>query len=398
MTTTGKKRHIITKISRTPFLFFVWTSIVVHGLGILVFVLRNQNSSTAKQEIESTPIDFVVVPPEESLEKPPPETKLLAVNDSVAKGKVNPKLPTANNKIGNNGFVSPSKISQENSIQAQNIPSTSVTNKAQLSKKPVTQESSSVTPSSTPSEIPKPEISNTPVKPVEREIKPIPTLAKIPKTEIPNTPVKPVEREIKPIPTLAKIPKPEIPVSKTPLPPVATTLPPKIQTIEPSLPNSNQATKTPVSSGSASLLGGTQSRSLDKDSGGSFSNSQPNASQQALNSSGLDARKDINLAPYFAEIRRRVKRNWNPSEPNNNRHTILAFSIQRNGQVTNLRITQSSGSTASDQESLAALQKAAPFPPIPENFPDPQLKVQFNFNIYINQEVFQPDLENWQRF
>nr|MDJ0648587.1 energy transducer TonB [Xenococcaceae cyanobacterium MO_188.B19] len=149
-------------------------------------------------------------------------------------------------------------------------------------------------------------------------------------------------------------------------------------------PNPSSKPKTPVSSGSASLLGGTQRRSLSDDSGSSFFNPKVNASQQALNSRGLDARQNIDLGPYFAEIRRRVRRNWKPSQPRKERHTILVFSIQRNGQITGLRIVQSSGSPINDQESLEAVQKSAPFRALPANFPRQELKVQFNFNIYFN--------------
>ena len=161
-------------------------------------------------------------------------------------------------------------------------------------------------------------------------------------------------------------------------------------------PSSEQ--KTPVGSGAASLLGGTQSRSLSDDSGSSFFNPKANASQQALNPRGLDARQDLDLGPYFAEIRRRVRRNWKPSVPINNRHTVLAFSIQRNGQITGLRVIQSSGSDKIDRESLEAVQKSGPFSALPANFPDEQLKVQFKFNIYINQGISRPQLDNWQRF
>ena len=104
------------------------------------------------------------------------------------------------------------------------------------------------------------------------------------------------------------------------------------------------------------------------------------------------------MGPYLAEIRRRVRRNWNPSSPGNNRHTVLVFSIQRNGQITGLRVIQSSGSDQVDRQSLEAVQKSGPFAALPQNFPHQELNVEFNFNIYVNQGVFRPQLENWQRF
>ena len=89
------------------------------------------------------------------------------------------------------------------------------------------------------------------------------------------------------------------------------------------------------------------------------------------------------MGPYFAEVRRRVKQNWRPSAPRNNRHTVLSFSIQRNGQIAGLKIKQSSGSPQADRESLEAVQKSGPFAALPANFPNQQLDVEFNFNIYV---------------
>ena len=140
--------------------------------------------------------------------------------------------------------------------------------------------------------------------------------------------------------------------------------------------------KTPVGSGSASLLGGTQSRSLSQDGEDFFFDSDLNATQQARNSSGADARQ-FDLGPYFAEIRRRVKQNWQPSAPKNDRQTVLAFSIQRNGQITGLTVRKSSGSPQVDSDSLEAVKNAAPFAPLPGDFPYQEVNVEFNFNINI---------------
>ncbi len=506
MTTVKRKGKIIIQINYPPFLLFVGTSILIHSVILLSLVLSNRNLSNIPQETESTPIDFVIVSPEIPPEEPPPDTERRAIQNSVAKGKnIEPELPSATSKIGNEEAIATSKANQKIPTDIKDKPSASV----------ISQEESP-SPAKPPiplSKVPKPEITpstsipanNSPVEPVKpippivskpepREespssVKPPISLSKVPKPEITpstsipanNSPVektkpispvlsKPEPREESPSPvkppiSLSKVPKPEItpstsipannsPVEKTkPISPVlskpqaveksqllsesnstaspslkpipksekipstetdsasvATNLSPNPQALEPSSsftqppsvpetkPNLSSEPKTPISSGSASLLGGTQRRSLSEDWGSSFLNPQANASQQALNSDGLDARQDLNLGPYLAEIKRRVRRNWNPSNPNQNRHTTLGFAIQRNGQITDLRIIQSSGSKTSDSESLEAIQKSAPFGALPPNFPEQQLKVQFNFNIFFNHERFAPQLENWQRF
>ncbi len=448
-----RKEKLNIQISLDPFLLFVLISVSIHGLGLLILVLSNRSLSAARQETESTPIEFVFVPPEESPEEPPPETERRAVNNSVAKGKVDPKLPTATDKIGNEEAIATSKSNPTTQPERQEAPSVLTPPLPKVKPTPpivkappsLTKVPKRAIAPSTPTPLPPREKPTPPVvskpKPAEKvpPVTPPTPPRKIPKRAILTTPL---PESIKPTPPVVKKPKPvektpllsesdstSIPLSKpapleekkpsgemetatpqTDLPPVATRLPPKPKPIESSSPSTKPPSvpetkptpspeqQTPVGSGSASLLGGTYRKTLSEDSGSSFFNPQANASQQARNSSGVDARQDLNLGPYFAEIRRRVKRNWKPSAPYNNRHTVLVFSIQRNGQITGLRIRRSSGSEKIDRESLEAVQKSAPFAALPANFPNEQLDVEFNFNIYVNQGVMSPQLEHWQRF
>jgi periplasmic protein TonB len=48
----------------------------------------------------------------------------------------------------------------------------------------------------------------------------------------------------------------------------------------------------------------------------------------------------------------------------------VAFTIDREGQVLTSRVVTSSGSTALDQETIATLRRAQPFPPPPAGMPD----------------------------
>ncbi len=45
---------------------------------------------------------------------------------------------------------------------------------------------------------------------------------------------------------------------------------------------------------------------------------------------------------------------------------VVAFAVGSNGNVRGARVARSSGDASVDQAALQALQKAAPFPPIPE--------------------------------
>ena len=464
MTTAKRKEKHNIQISFDPFLLFILTSVLVHLLGIAIFVLADRSRQDTSQETEVTPIDFIVVPPEEATEEPPPDTERRAINNSIAKGKVNPDLPSATNKIGNEPATTTPKSSPTIPPNIAKTPANSVARQTpppQLEStpppesKPVkplpsippvqktpTREQPPATSATTPPLVkpakPSPSVSKAPSTPTSssEEVKPAPSVTKKPKP-IEKTPL---TSEFKPrsipLPKLEPLPEKEpettTPPSDTPpvatkpkplkpsteeiltekpqpdTPPVAAKLPdPSPSTNETeskssSVPVSPSASppeqQTPVGSGSASLLGGTYRKSVGEDGGSSFLQPEANASQQALNSSGIDARQDLDMGPYFAEIRRRVRRNWQPSFADRNRHTVLAFSIQRNGQIPGLRVSQSSGSSKVDRESLEAVQKAGPFAALPANYPNQQLDIVFSFNLYLHQGVFTPQLENWQRF
>ncbi|MGK7937701.1 MAG: TonB family protein [Xenococcaceae cyanobacterium] len=414
MMTVERKGKLKIQISLDPFLLFVLTSVLIHGLGVLILVLSNRSLPTARQETESTPIDFIVVPPEESPEEPPPDTERRATNNSVAKGPVKPELPSATNKIGNEEAITTSQPSQ--GVQPKRQATPLVPKLPQTPPAPRV-EPKPVTPPSSPTKVPKQAIAPSnptpPVasKPKPRENAPPPPVASKPKprentpllsesnpTSIPLPKTAPLQEEKPSREIETASPKPDLPPVATKLPTKPAPTEPPSQSAETAAPPPASEQQTPVGSGSAGLLGGTYRKTLADNSGSSFFNPQANASQQALNSGGLDARQDLNMGPYFAEIRRRVRRHWKPSSPGNDRHTVLAFSIQRNGQVTGLRIVQSSGSEKVDRDSVAAVQKSAPFAALPANFPEEKLDVQFSFNIYVNHGVFTPQLENWQRF
>jgi protein TonB len=65
-----------------------------------------------------------------------------------------------------------------------------------------------------------------------------------------------------------------------------------------------------------------------------------------------------------------------PSEARGDQGTAqLAFSVDRQGNVHNARITRSSGSSVLDHEALALVQRAQPLPPPPPEVPGAQIPI-----------------------
>ncbi|WP_448381207.1 energy transducer TonB, partial [Gloeomargarita sp.] len=171
--------------------------------------------------------------------------------------------------------------------------------------------------------------------------------------------------------------------------PVQTPLP----LASPHLADQSTPAPAPQPKGQASLLGGT----LTKDARQAALDQEANTTRNAPGPTQLAARQDFDLGPYLANLRRRVQEYWRPKAPDQRRQTVIGFTINRSGEISNVRILQSSGSPQTDAETLWAIQQAAPFGALPEQFPYNQLNVEFTFNIYVNNSVM-PSPRSWYGF
>jgi protein TonB len=88
---------------------------------------------------------------------------------------------------------------------------------------------------------------------------------------------------------------------------------------------------------------------------------------------------DFPFAWYLSAIHRKVTEQWS-ARALEGRQPVAVFEIGRNGQVTKLSIEKSSGNPYYDQAALRAITGANPFPPLPEEFKEPFLRVHLGFN------------------
>lgn len=447
---------------RNHLLLFILVSLLVHSLGLFFFDLYKRTQPISKNKTESKPIEFIVVPPEEATDKPPPETQKRATENSVAKQSTQSEKTAASQEIGDENSPNPTRASSTSIPPAIPTPAPKIATPSPVtpspspllkSPKPTPEPpkiatSSPVKPSLSKS--PKPSTLSKPAKllkplpgvqpPTESTestaknqpsaltgsdsaisaLKPKPTPAKQPNKPLATLPPK-LPKPIKPPKPLPEVQPPtesnESPVENQPPEltrselttsepkpkPTSNSQPNKPEensevataTIKPSnpTPESTQSsppqTSTsseqadPSDSDAASLLGGDYKRTIADGGGDAFFSPEALAYKSVLNPSQLNALKDIDLSDYFAEVKRRVKRNWQPSFAIEEYTTFLTFAIEQNGQISGLRVSKSSGSERVDRESLEAVQNAAPFAPLPSGFPLEALEVEFSFNIYI---------------
>jgi len=430
---------------------FLAISLLLHGivfLGLAIYWHRSVNHPLRIEPDSLLPVKFIDLPPDKVAQKPPPDAKHFASNNSRAGGKAGRQLPSATGGIAarpttpqasSQPSLTHSRSSIPHPIQSDKplqqpqpaplvVPLPPVGSRPKNSPPPVAStepepQPSDQQPSPPPSPVvvrpepaPKPDRlavdsrpknSPPPVAPTEPEPQP--------SDQQPSPPPSPVvvrpEQVPKPAPlALDSHPKPSPPpVAPTEPKPQPISSPPSRQQATPgvsrtkhppttdrlafgSRPNSSlpaapteskpkSSSRQSSSQGAASLLGGPVTLA-DRDLPGDRGDNPPNANRLALDSPGADARQDDVLGPYLEALKRRVERQWRHENPNSSTETIVVFSINRTGQVTDLSMRRGSGSSRVDQAAVNAIQRAAPFAPLPAGYRPLQLNIEFTFSIF----------------
>ncbi|MBR6098967.1 TonB family protein [bacterium] len=121
-------------------------------------------------------------------------------------------------------------------------------------------------------------------------------------------------------------------------------------------------------SGSGSKLGG------GGNGGGNPGPGNPNGRP------GIDAIKDPDFGPYMRDLQRRIKMNWNPPKGNESKRVVLMFKIAKDGRLLSCSVFKSSGLQSADQAALDAVKLTAPFKPLPAEYKNSSIDIQFTFD------------------
>ncbi len=88
---------------------------------------------------------------------------------------------------------------------------------------------------------------------------------------------------------------------------------------------------------------------------------------------------------YEKLLRERVSQKWSTSEVDSRLHTapacVVGFTIARDGNVSNIKVIQSSGIYALDQSAQKAIYDANPMPPLPAGFERNTANIEFWFEL-----------------
>ncbi|MCA9799022.1 MAG: TonB C-terminal domain-containing protein [Cyanobacteria bacterium HKST-UBA04] len=100
---------------------------------------------------------------------------------------------------------------------------------------------------------------------------------------------------------------------------------------------------------------------------------------------GIDAVAEPNFGPYLAELQRRIRRNWHPPEERSSNVVMVVFNIGRDGRLLSQQIIRSSGSAQADSAARYAVERSAPFRPLPPEYTKSSISIEFTFDYkYMN--------------
>jgi TonB family protein len=112
----------------------------------------------------------------------------------------------------------------------------------------------------------------------------------------------------------------------------------------------------------------------------------PGASSSGVNVSSQGGGDFAGRYPAYVEaIRRRIAQNWMQStidpaaRASRTIHAVATFTINRDGSVKDIRITETSRNSSFDNSGLRALYDSNPMPPLPADYSGSYVSVTFDF-------------------
>lgn len=100
----------------------------------------------------------------------------------------------------------------------------------------------------------------------------------------------------------------------------------------------------------------------------------------ACNTGKNSEESNVDFSAYTSRLQTKIKSNWN--QPNNNfsQKVIINFKINKNGLLISHYIKQSSGDKSTDNAAIQAIIYSAPFEPLPIEYQEEFIEIDFSFN------------------
>ncbi len=104
-----------------------------------------------------------------------------------------------------------------------------------------------------------------------------------------------------------------------------------------------------------------------------------NPNRTAAGPAGIDAERDAVLGDYIENLTRQVNEHWQRVNVDSSRETKVRFTVNRQGELMDLELVNSSQSEQVDEAAMDAVRAAAPFEPLPEVVAEELIVINFQF-------------------
>jgi len=105
---------------------------------------------------------------------------------------------------------------------------------------------------------------------------------------------------------------------------------------------------------------------------------RPGGSTQGVGALTLNA-ADFPFAWYLRQVQSKISKEWD-AQARDGVQPQVTFEIRRDGKISGLLVEKSSGNALYDQAALRAITDATPFPPLPDDYKEPFLRVHLGFS------------------
>lgn len=90
--------------------------------------------------------------------------------------------------------------------------------------------------------------------------------------------------------------------------------------------------------------------------------------------------EEPDFGPYMKDLQRTIKANWNPPKGNESKRVVLLFNVDKSGDISNVRVHKSSGTTSCDRAAILAVNDSSPVMPLPLEYIGKSVDVMFTFD------------------
>ncbi len=126
----------------------------------------------------------------------------------------------------------------------------------------------------------------------------------------------------------------------------------------------------------------------------SFCLTQPAfAEEEESTETKLPTKMSVEEISYVAHVSRKIRKNWPKPEVDERKELTVSFLVDKDGEISELKVLKSTGSEEIDQNGLDAITKSAPFEKPPEEMKTPK-KLRLSFVFQKEKEEVKPEVKD----